>query len=161
MNTEEQKKSVTDLKNKLFEKTGLKFDDTDPVLQLYLLQDHLMQDRVMMFQKNLNDIADAIITDISEQQSLVLSGFDKKTEALNKLLTALENQKEAIVADVWQKLDKRVAEKVRTQLSEDMKAIASNANNRINNQRNMLLGAVAGATIGLFIGLLIMFMLHK
>ena len=137
------------LRLELFEKTGLKVDENDPIIQLYLIQNSIMKSSVQQFQDGLNSLGDAILTDITEQQEKVLSGFDEKRDELLEILTKLEKQKEAIVADVWQKLDKRISDKIHKQLSEDMQAIANNANNKINNQRNMFIGGIVGLLIGI------------
>lgn len=138
-----------ELRIELFEKLGLKVDENDPIIQLYLIQDTIMSNSIKQFQDGLNALGDALLTDISEEQEKILSGFDGKRDELLEILTKLENQKEAIVADVWQKLDKRISDKIHNQLSEDMQAIANNANNKINNQRNMFIGGVVGLLIGI------------
>ena len=138
-----------ELRIELFEKLGLKVDENDPIIQLYLIQDTIMSNSIKQFQDGLNTLGDALLTDISEEQEKILSGFDGKRDELLEILTKLENQKEAIVADVWQKLDKRISDKIHNQLSEDMQAIANNANNKINNQRNMFIGGVVGLLIGI------------
>lgn len=138
-----------ELRVELFEKLGLKVDENDPIIQLYLIQDTIMSNSIKQFQDSLNALGDALLTDISEEQEKILSGFDGKRDELLEILTKLENQKEAIVADVWQKLDKRISDKIHNQLSEDMQAIANNANNKINNQRNMFIGGVVGLLIGI------------
>lgn len=138
-----------ELRIELFEKLGLKVDENDPIIQLYLIQDTIMSNSIKQFQDGLNALGDALLTDISEEKEKILSGFDGKRDELLEILTKLENQKEAIVADVWQKLDKRISDKIHNQLSEDMQAIANNANNKINNQRNMFIGGVVGLLIGI------------
>lgn len=138
-----------ELRVELFDKTGIKVDENDPIIQLFLIQNSLMNDNLKSYQESLNSLTDALLTDISEQQENILSSFDGKKDELLGILTKLENQKEAIVADVWQKLDKRISDKIHKQLSEDMQAIANNANNKINNQRNMFIGGVAGLLIGI------------
>lgn len=138
-----------ELRVELFDKTGIKVDENDPIIQLFLIQNSLMNDNLKKYNESLNSLTDALLVDISEQQENILSSFDGKKDELLGILTKLENQKEAIVADVWQKLDKRISDKIHKQLSEDMQAIANNANNKINNQRNMFIGGVAGLLIGI------------
>lgn len=138
-------KALQEMRLHLFEKSGLKIDQDDPIIQLYLVQKTLMSDSILDFQKNINSLGDSLINEIKEQQKEVLSGFDERTDNLNTILAKLDTAKEAIVNDVWAKLEQRV----RDQLHEDMQAIANNANNKINNQRNMFIGGIIGLLIGL------------
>ena len=140
-----------ELRLELFRNTGLKIDENDPIIQLYLIQDSLMKSAIFDFQKNLNDLGDTLITEIKEHQVDVLSGFDSKRDELNLILSKLDKQKEAIVVDVWSKLEKRIQK----QLHEDMQAIANNANNKINNQRNMFIGGIIGLLIGLLLSIVL------
>lgn len=134
-----------ELRLEIFEKLGLKIDENDPIIQLYLIQNAIMKSSVQQFQEGLNGFGDAVISEIKNEQDKVLSNFDEKLLELQDILSKLENQKEAIVADVWYKLQKKIQE----QLSKDMQAIANNANNKINNQRNMFIGGVVGLLIGI------------
>ncbi len=138
-------KDLQEMRLHLFEKSGLKIDQDDPIIQLYLVQKTLMSDSFLDFQKNLNSLGDTLINEIKDQQKEVLSGFDERTDKLNAILAHLDKAKEAIVNDVWAKLEQRV----RDQLHKDMQAIANNANNKINNQRNMFIGGITGLLIGL------------
>lgn len=138
-------KDLQEMRLHLFEKSGLKIDQDDPIIQLYLVQKTLMSDSLLDFQKNINSLGNTLINEIKEQQKEVLSGFDERTDKLNAILAHLDKAKEAIVNDVWAKLEQRV----RDQLHKDMQAIANNANNKINNQRNMFIGGIIGLLIGL------------
>jgi hypothetical protein len=144
---------IENLRLELFKETGLKIDENDPLIQIYLLQNSLMNRSLLKFQRNLNDLGDAIILEIKEQQADILKSFDGKQEELYKTLAKLDNHKEAMVADVWLKLQ----QKLQKQIHEDMQAIANNANNKINNQRNMFIGGIIGLLIGLFILVIILF----
>lgn len=148
-------KEVQELRLEIFEKLGLKVDENDPIIQLYFIQDSIIRNSILNLQNGLNSLGDALISEITEQQENVLSSFDGKRDELLLILTKLENQKEAIVADVWQKLDKRISDKIHKQLSEDMQAIANNANNKINNQRNMFVGGLCGLLIGLLFSIIL------
>ncbi len=144
---------IENLRLELFKETGLKIDENDPLIQIYLLQNSLMNRSLLGFQRNLNDLGDALISEIKEQQADILKSFDGKQEELSKTLARLDNHKEAMVADVWLKLQ----QKLQKQIHEDMQAIANNANNKINNQRNMFIGGIIGLLIGLFILVIILF----
>lgn len=148
-------KEVQELRLEIFEKLGLKVDENDPIIQLYFIQDSIIRNSILNLQNGLNSLGDALISEITEQQENVLSSFDGKRDELLHILTKLENQKDAIVADVWQKLDKRISDKIHKQLSEDMQAIANNANNKINNQRNMFVGGLCGLLIGLLFSIIL------
>lgn len=144
------------LRLEIFEKTGLKVDEDDPIIQLFLVQDTIMKTSINEFQITLNGLGDALISEITKQQNHILSSFDGKRDELLSILEKLENQKEAIVADVWKKLDSRITDKVHNQLSEDMQAIANNANNKINNQRNIFIGIAVGLLIGFIFAFLVL-----
>ena len=133
----------------IFEKIGLKVDETDPIIQLYLLQEALLLEAVKQHQLNLTSLGDAMVSEIKQSHISLLTDFDLKKEELNVILTKLEEQKEAIIGDVWQKLDAKTSEKIHKQLHADMQDIANNANNKINNQRNILIGGIIGLLIGI------------
>lgn len=141
----------------MFENTGLKIDEDDPIVQLYLIQNTIMKESVTQFQNNIDSKCEEVVTRVEKQQQYILTGFDAKRDELLAILTKLEDQKNAIVADVWQKLDKRISDKIHKQLSDDMQAIANNANNKINNQRNMFVGGLVGLLTGIVFSIIILF----
>ena len=82
--------------------------------------------------------------------------FKDKLDELKTLLNKLEKQKEQIINDVWGKLEQRITHKIQNELTKDIKTIAENSNNSINNQRMLLVGGVGGLIIGLILCALIL-----
>lgn len=159
MSSEKNSEKSQNLRLDIFQQTGLKIDEQDPIIQLYLIQDSLLNKSVIQIQEKLLALTDATITDIKDQQKAVLSNFDVKANELDQILSRLDKQKEMIVADVWQKLDQRFTDKINDTLKTGMDEIAKNSNNKINNQRNMLIGGVGGLVVGILLCLVVFFIL--
>ena len=102
-----------------------------------------------------------IVDNLKLHQTQVVGDFDSKLAELNEILSKLENQKEAIVADVYVKLQQRITEQIEEQLSRDLQAIANNANNKVNNERNILKGGVFGLIIGIALCAFLAFIFTK
>lgn len=135
------------IKEEIFRKTGQKIDNDDAITDLVLV----IQDRIA-------DSCKTLDTQLRLKHENYLSEFDQRLLDLNEIVKKLEDQKSMIVADVWQKLDKRVADKVNSQVHADLSKMASEiatgANNSVNNQRNMLMGGVGGLLLGLLVAMI-------
>lgn len=137
----------------IFQETRIKVSPNDPSVQLVLALKNIAQENLDIYLSNveeqLNKQTQKILLELENKQKLVVDRFDDKLEELKDILDTLENQKQAIVADVWGKLHVKVSEQIEQQLSKDLQAIANNANNKVNNQRNMLIGGVGGILVGI------------
>lgn len=159
MSSEKNSEKSQDMRLDIFQQTGLKIDEHDPIIQLYLIQDSLLNKSIVQISEKLLALTDATIADIKDQQNAVLLNFDVKANELDQILSRLDKQKEMIVADVWQKLDQRFTDKINDTLKTGMDEIAKNSNNKINNQRNMLIGGVGGLVVGILLCLVVFFIL--
>lgn len=141
--------------DKIFQETRMKVSPNDPVVQLAMGLENITKEKLNVYltstEKQLDQQTRKILLELENKQKSVADEFDNKLEELKDILDTLENQKQAIVADVWGKLHVKVSEQIEQQLSRDLQAIANNANNKVNNQRNMLVGAVIGIVIGIII----------
>ncbi len=161
MSSEKNSEKSQNLRLDIFQQTGLKIDEQDPIIQLYLIQDSLLNKSIVHISEKLLALTDATIADIKDQQKAVLSNFDVKANELEQILSRLDKQKEMIVADVWQKLDQRFTDKINDTLKTGMDEIAKNSNNKINNQRNMLIGGVGGLVVGILLCLVVFYIVLK
>lgn len=103
---------------------------------------------------------------VADATGLALADFSKQVEETVKILTArldevkqttevLENQKQFIVNDVYGKLNEKIINEVKGNLTNELKRIANNENNEVNKQKNMLIGAFAGLFVGMIFAVLI------
>ncbi|OOR87411.1 hypothetical protein B0181_10310 [Moraxella caviae] len=103
---------------------------------------------------------------VADATGLALADFSKQVEETVKTLTArldevkqttevLENQKQFIVNDVYGKLNEKIINEVKGNLTNELKRIANNENNEVNKQKNMLIGAFAGLFVGMIFAVLI------
>lgn len=103
---------------------------------------------------------------VQEVTGQALADFAKEVEETVKILTArldevkqttevLENQKQFIVNDVYGKLNEKIINEVKGNLTNELKRIANNENNEVNKQKNMLIGAFAGLFVGMIFAVLI------
>ncbi len=103
---------------------------------------------------------------VQEATGQALSDFNKQVEETVKTLTArldevkqttevLENQKQFVVNDVYGKLNEKIINEVKGNLTAELKRIANNENNEVNKQKNMLIGAFAGLFVGMIFAVLI------
>lgn len=145
------------LKNQIFEKTGLKLSNNDPMIELVMILKDITEEELETVMNNLESTSDNIIDNIIAQQNKVDQAFDSKLDELKDVLLKLENQKEAIVMDVWRKLEQRVMDKIQSELTDNMKTIARNSNNNINNERMLLKGGVGGLIAGIFLCAVLLF----
>ena len=158
--------------NEIFLRTRLKLDKDDPVVQLLLLYqannntmrrlfDEAADNQLTFINKRLEVFVDEEITRLSDQQQEIIHAYDDGLSELKDTLEKMESQKEAIVADVWRKMQDRVTKQIEDQLSKDLQKMANNANNKVNNQRNMLLGGLGVIIIGILISTLTLFFLKN
>ena len=168
-----------EVRNKVFDKTGMKISNNDPMLELVLAIRTMTEKEVEIILNNLESTSENIIDNILAQQKQIdknvkskiadldksfkskTADFDKnfssKLNELTHILNKLESQKEAIVMDVWNKLDQRVMDKIQTELTKSISAIAQNSNNKINNERMLLKGGVGGLVAGIFLCAILLF----
>lgn len=187
-NLAEKKAIVKQVKNEIFDRTGLKVADNDPMLQLILILKDITENQLEVIFNNIEANTDNLtdnllhqlekvgktIADkqaeagetIANQQSVankaitksiqgIDTAFEAKITELQSLLDKLEDQKEQIVTDVWGKLEQRVTDKIQNELTSDIKAIAENSNNTINNERMLLKGMLRGGMIGGVVGVIL------
>ena len=147
-----------EVRDKIFIQTGQKIGIDDPVIQLVRIQEQFINDNVDAMTATLEATSENVITNIEISHGQLSKQFDIKLENLNDILSKLDRQKEAIVLDVWNKLERRMIEKIQTELTRNIKIIAKNSNNNINNERMMLRGALIGGLIGIAICFLILFL---
>lgn len=116
-----------------------------------------------------NDYAKIIIKHtetVKEATDQALSDFSREVEETVKILTTqldevkkttkvLENQKQFIVNDVYGKLNEKILTEVKGELTAELKRIANNENNKVNQQKNMLIGAFGGLFIGMIFAVFI------
>lgn len=145
------------LKNQIFDKTGLKLSNNDPMIELVMILKDITEEELETVMNNLESTSDNIIDNIIAQQNKVDQAFDSKLDELKDVLLKLENQKEAIVMDVWRKLEQRVMDKIQSELTDNMQTIARNSNNNINNERMLLKGGVGGLIAGIFLCAILLF----
>lgn len=144
----------------IFARTGKKVVVQDPMIEVIMIWRELNKESLEHVSNALEASTNEIIDNLILNQDKVLVNFDEKLNELKDILARLENQKEAIVADVWGKMQKRVTKQIEEQLSRDLKAIAKNANNQVNNQRNILMGGVGGLLVGVILCAIIIFILR-
>lgn len=158
--------------NEIFLRTRLKLDKDDPVVQLLLLYqannntmrrlfDEAADNQLTFINKRLEVFVDEEITRLSNQQQEIIHAYDDGLSELKDTLEKMESQKEAIVADVWRKMQDRVTKQIEDQLSKDLQKMANNANNKVNNQRNILLGGLGGIILGILISTFTLFFLKN
>ena len=135
----------------IFARTGKKVVVQDPMIEVIMIWREFNKESLEHVSNALEASTNEIIDNLILNQDKVLVNFDEKLTELKDTLARLENQKEAIVADVWGKMQARVTKQIEEQLSRDLKAIAKNANNQVNNQRNILMGGVGGLLVGLIL----------
>lgn len=143
----------------IFARTGKKVVVQDPMIEVIMIWRELNKESLEHVSNALEASTNEIIDNLILNQDKVLVNFDEKLTELKDTLARLENQKEAIVADVWGKMQARVTKQIEEQLSRDLKAIAKNANNQVNNQRNILMGGIGGLLVGLILCAIIVFIL--
>lgn len=143
----------------IFARTGKKVVVQDPMIEVIMIWRELNKESLEHVSNALEASTNEIIDNLIFNQDKVLVNFDEKLTELKDTLARLENQKEAIVADVWGKMQARVTKQIEEQLSRDLKAIAKNANNQVNNQRNILMGGIGGLLVGLILCAIIVFIL--
>ena len=144
-----------DVMNAVFVESGMKTDENDPLVHLVLANLKLIKLAEQDFRKNIDEAGKGVVRDIQQNQALILKGFDQRKDELNILLTKLEGQKEAIITDVWSKLNDKVTAQIQNQLTKDLQKIANNANNKVNTQRNMLIGGGIGIIVGILITVIV------
>lgn len=150
----------------IFAKTGYKVDMYDPMIDSVVIVDDMVRqirqqchdsinEQLEFIEGRLESYTDNITDNLVMRQEQVIAEFDTGLNELREIVTTLNTQKEAIVADVWTKMQMRVNKQIEEQLSKDLQSIANNANNKVNNQRNLLLGIIIGGMGGLVIGMLL------
>lgn len=186
----EKTRIIKQVKTELFDRTGLKVADNDPMLQLVVILKDITEGQLDTIfnniEANTDNITDNLLlklestaNTIAEQQQKTgkeitetqktaqtaitnsIDGIDKafadKLTELQTLVNKLDNQKEAIVLDVWSKLEQRVMDKIQSELTSSIKIIAQNSNNNINNERMLLKGGIGGLMAGISLCALILF----
>lgn len=143
--------------NDVFRHSGVKLPADDPIVQLVVAIEKITNDKAINIANNLEANADNIVDNLMMKQDQVIVTFDTKLAELKEILTKLENQKEAIVLDVWRKLEQRVMDKIQDELTGSIKTIAENSNNDVNNERMLLKGGVGGLLAGIILCAIILF----
>lgn len=141
----------------VFRHSGVKLPADDPIVQLVVAIEKITDDKAINIANNLEANADNIVDNLMMKQDQVVAAFDTKLAELQELLTKLENQKEAIVLDVWSKLEQRVIDKIQNELTGSIKTIAENSNNDVNNERMLLKGGLTGLLVGIVLCAIILF----
>ena len=168
--------NTQDLRDKasldIFANTGYKVESDDPFIDSIIICKNIVDQITTTSLDSINnqleynkDVLESytnnIVDNLKLHQTQVVGDFDSKLAELNEILSKLENQKEAIVADVYVKLQQRITEQIEEQLSRDLQAIANNANNKVNNERNILKGGVFGLIIGIALCAFLAFIFTK
>lgn len=146
------------LTNEIFETTKLKVEPDDPTVLLIIAIEKLLEKKTDAIFSNIEAESTNITENIIEHQQKIDTAFDVKLNNLKEILEKLENQKEAIVGDVWQKMEQRTNQKIQNMLENGMKEIAKNSNNKVNNERMLLKGIVIGLFVGLVLCAVLLFM---
>lgn len=141
----------------IFRHSGVKLPANDPIVQLVVAIEKITDNKAINIANNLEANADNIVDNLMMKQDQVVAAFDTKLAELQELLTKLENQKEAIVLDVWSKLEQRVIDKIQNELTGSIKTIAENSNNDVNNERMLLKGGLTGLLVGIMLCAIILF----
>lgn len=148
------------ISQEIFARTGKKVVIEDPMIEVIMVWRELNEEWLEYVSNALEASSGEILDNLVLNQDKVLANFDEKLNELKDTLTRLENQKEAIVADVWGKMQARVTKQIEEQLSRDLKTIAKNTNNQVNNQCNILMGGLGGLLVGLILCAIIVMVLR-
>lgn len=152
----------------IFQQTGYKVETDDPFVDTILVCKNIIEqieqksivniNHHLEYNKNsLEDYTNNLIESLKDNQRAVVEEFDSKSSELKELLDTLQNQKDAIIASVYTKMQQRVTEQIEEQLSKDLQAIASNANNKVNNERMLLKGGAGGLIVGIILCAILLF----
>lgn len=133
----------------LFRKTGVKIAPDDPVLHMLELQKNsiaaIQEEAVSQIAHEIKHMTQEILA----FQRQADDEFDAKLVKLQDTLKALDDAKILVVNDIYAKMDERISQLIKERLTSDLRAIAQNANNKVNNQRNLFLGALSGVGVSI------------
>lgn len=147
-NTDAKDNKADAITNALYAQTKLKIENDDPTILLILAIEDLLEKKADAIFANIEAETDNITTNMLEHQSNIDKAFESKLKNLTEVLEKLEGQKQAVVADVWKKMEERTNQKIQNMLESGMKEIAKNSNNQVNNQRILLIGGFVGTIFG-------------
>ena len=146
---------IDEMRNLVFSRTNLNISPNDPIFDLTLIFNLIMDKQVSNYNAKLDESLKNLGINIDSKFKNSLTEFEKKQTELQQTINLLNEHKNTIVNDVWGKLTKNLDELVFTNLEGKISEIAKNSTKNqateLNKQRNLLIGGGVGLAIGIVI----------
>lgn len=150
----------------IFKHTRIKITEDDPLILMMLHNSTLLQStqaeltnaitalNAEMLQAIQSKHEDAL-TALQNQHDKGLTDFNGRISYVEKLLAKLEDQKDAIIQDVWSKSQDIMYERTKTTMQKAINEMMQEGQGAVNNQRNILIGAFGGMVFGMILAAII------
>ena len=150
----------------IFRHTRIKITEDDPLILMMLHNSTLLQSTQAELTNAITalntEMLQAIqskhedgLTALQNQHDKGLTDFNGRISYVEKLLAKLEDQKDAIIQDVWSKSQDIMYERTKTTMQKAINEMMQEGQGAVNNQRNILIGAFGGMVFGMILAAII------
>lgn len=141
--------------NDLFSKTGYKIEEDDPLVLMMLHNTELLKTTEHDLIANLKSVHDDLMKGIKDKHTEGISEFNDRIKHLESILNKLEDQKTAIVQDVWSKSQDIMYDRTLKTMQKSVDQLIKTSSGKVSNERSILIGAMGGLILGLILGVII------
>lgn len=147
--------SARDIVNEVFALTDIKTTENDPLIIMMMLNQSLFRATKDNILKDLQASQKLMIKEVENKHTDSLKVFNDKIAYLEKILSKLDSQKDAIVQDVWSKSQDIMYDRTKTTMQKAINELVKESQGSVNNERNLLIGAFGGLILGLILAVIL------
>jgi hypothetical protein len=141
--------------NDLFSKTGYKIEEDDPLVLMMLHNAELLKTTEHDLIANLKSLHDDLMKGVKNKHTEGIAEFNDQIKYLESILNKLEDQKIAIVQDVWSKSQDIMYDRTLKTMQKSVDQLIRTSSGKVSNERSVLIGAMGGLILGLILGVVI------
>lgn len=141
--------------NDLFIKTGYKIEEDDPLILMMLHNAELLKSTEHDLLISLKSLHNDLIDSVRNTHAEGVTEFKNQIEYLEGILNKLEDQKTAIVQDVWSKSQDIMYDRTLKTMQKSVDELIRTSSGKVSNERSILIGAMGGLIFGLILGVII------
>lgn len=138
----------------VFTQTGMKITEDDPMVLVMLHNAKILKDAEADLSSNIARLLGQLSDDVKDKHSEGLTEFNNRIKYLENILNKLEDQKSAIVQDVWTKSQDIMYDRTLKTMQKSVDQLMKTSSDKVNNERSILLGALGGIIFGLILGVI-------
>ena len=141
--------------NDLFSKTGYKIEEDDPLVLMMLHNAELLKTTEHDLIANLKSLHNDLMKGVKNKHTEGIAEFNDQIKYLESILNKLEDQKVAIVQDVWSKSQDIMYDRTLKTMQKSVDQLIRTSSGKVSNERSVLIGAMGGLILGLILGVVI------